>query len=57
MPDDAEILYCYDSDHARFGYSFNVDYPLCSEWGLRAVSHAVYRLRRTPLAKPAGRSG
>ncbi|HET7095457.1 MAG TPA: hypothetical protein VFI22_18340 [Thermomicrobiales bacterium] len=33
FPDDAEVLYFYDSRDSGFGYAVNVDAPQCSEWG------------------------
>ena len=33
FPDDAEVLYLYDSDDGNFGYAFNLSDPGLSEWG------------------------
>jgi hypothetical protein len=33
FPDDAEAIYCYDSEDGNFGYAFNLSDPALSEWG------------------------
>ena len=33
FPDDAEAIYCYDTDDGNFGYALNLSDPALSEWG------------------------
>lgn len=37
FPDDARVVYIFDTDDSGFGYAFNIDQPEHSEWGFAPV--------------------